>query len=108
MSKVDSLNQSGGHWNLFIWDSEKTDIDGKPIGDIIAIMYRNILPNKDWEHSIARMTPTNYADEEGEPLEKVTDPDKQLAHQALGDYGPYGFKYATSDFLDEKFKEETY
>ena len=107
-SKVDSLNQSGGHWNLFIWDSEKTDIDGKPIGDIIAIMYRNILPNKDWEHSIARMTPTNYADEEGEPLEKVTDPDKQLAHQALGDYGPYGFKYATSDFLDEKFKEETY
>ena len=54
------------------------------------------------------MTPTNYADEEGEPLEKVTDPDKQLAHQALGDYGPHGFKYAANDFLDEKFKEKTY
>lgn len=106
--KVDSLNESGGHWNLFIWDSEKKDMEGKAIGDVLTIMYRNILPDKDWEHSIARMIPTNYADEKGEPLEKVTDPDNQLAHKALGDYGPYGFKYATSDFLDKNFKEETY
>ncbi len=107
-SKIESLNKSGRHWNLFIWDSEKTDIDGKQIGDVIAIMYRNILPDKNWEHSIARMTPTDYADEKGEPLDKVTDPEKQLAHKALGDYGPYGFKYAASDFLSNEFKEETY
>ncbi|MCS2332193.1 hypothetical protein NXW93_14365 [Parabacteroides distasonis] len=98
----------GAHWNLFVWDSEKQDVDGKPIGDVIAIMYRNILPDKDWEYSISRMTPTEYKDDEGEPIDKVTDPDKQLAHKALGDYGPYGFKYAANDFLRDDFEEETY
>ena len=101
--KIEALNKLGGHWNLFVWDSEKIDIDGKPLGDVFTIMYRNILPDKDWEHSIARMTPTNYADAEGEPVDKVTEPEKQLAHKMLKDYGPYGFKYATNDFLSNDF-----
>lgn len=107
-AKVEMLNREGGHWNLFVWDSEKMDVDGKPIGNVIATMYRNILPDKEWEYSIAGMTPTDYYDAAGEPIEKVTDPDKQLAHLALGDYGPYGYKYNTDDFLEDNFKEEAY
>lgn len=107
-AKVEAQKKAGAHWNLFVWDSEKQDVDGKPIGNVIAIMYRNILPDKDWEYSISGMTPTEYKDDEGEPIDKVTDPDKQLAHKALGDYGPYGFKYAANDFLRDDFEEETY
>ena len=102
-AKVEELNQNGGLWNLFVWDKEKLDIDNKPIGDLITVMYRNILPNKNWEYSIANMEPTNYADEEGEPIDKVEDPKKQIAHIALGDYGPYGLKYSTADFLSPDF-----
>lgn len=79
--------------------SEKKNIDGNPIGEIVAIMYRNILPDKEWEHSIATMIPTAYKDEDGEPIDHVTNPDKQLAHKALGDYGPLGVKVSNDDFL---------
>ncbi len=106
--KVQALNAAGGLWNLFVWDSEKLDINGKPIEDVIAIMYRNILADKTWEYSIAQMMPTTYTDAEGEPLDKIKDPEKQLAHKALGDYGPYGFKYATSDFLQDDFQQQEY
>ncbi len=107
-AKVEALNEKGGHWNLFVWDSEKLDVDGTPIGDVITIMYRNILPDEGWKYSIAGMTPTNYKDNEGEPIDKVTDPDKQLAHKALGDYGPCGLKYDTDDFLRDDFAESAY
>lgn len=98
-SKVNEMNANGGYVNLFIWDSEKKNIDGNPIGEIVAVMYRNILPNKKWEHSIAKMIPTAYKDKDGEPIDHVTDPDKQLAHKALGDYGPLGVKVSNDDFL---------
>lgn len=99
-STIENLNKRGEHWNLFVWDKDKLDVDGKPIGDIIVIMYRNILANKAWPHSIANMLPTDYKNATGEPIDHVTDPSKQIAHKALGDYGPYGMKYAVSDFLD--------
>ncbi len=98
-AKVEALKQAGGHWNLFVWDSGKVDVDGKPLGDVIAFMYRNILADETWEHSIARMTPTDYYDGVNEPIDHVTDPDRQLAHRALRDYGPYGMKYSTAEFL---------
>ena len=98
-STIEDLNKKGGHWNLFVWDKDKLDVDGKPIGNVIVIMYRNILANKNWPHSIASMLPTDYKNETGEPIDHVTDPSKQIAHKALGDYGPYGMKYAVSDFL---------
>ena len=98
-SKVNEMNANGGYVNLFIWDSEKKNIDGNPIGEIVAVMYRNILPDKKWEHSIANMIPTAYKDDKGEPIDHVTDPDKQLAHKALGDYGPLGIKVSNDDFL---------
>lgn len=98
-SKVNEMNANGEYVNLFIWDSEKKNIDGNPIGEIVAIMYRNILPDKEWEHSIATMIPTAYKDEDGEPIDHVTNPDKQLAHKALGDYGPLGVKVSNNDFL---------
>ena len=98
-SKVDEMNANGEYVNLFVWDSEKKNIDGNPIGEVVAVMYRNILPDKDWEHSIATMTPTAYKDKTGEPIDHVTDPDKQLAHKALGDYGPLGVKVSNDDFL---------
>lgn len=98
-SKVNEMNANGEYVNLFIWDSEKKNIDGNPIGEVVAVMYRNILPDKDWEHSIARMTPTAYKDDKGEPIDHVTEPDKQLAHKALGNYGPLGVKVSNDDFL---------
>lgn len=98
-SKVNEMNANGEYVNLFIWDSEKKNIDGNPIGEIVAVMYRNILPDKKWEHSIANMIPTAYKDKDGEPIDHVTNPDKQLAHKALGDYGPLGVKVSNDDFL---------
>lgn len=104
-AKVDNMNKAGGLCNLIVWDKDKIDVDGNSIGDVIVIMYRNILPNQDWEYSISNMTPTNYADAEGEPLDKIIDPQKQIAHIALGDYGPLGIKYSTGDFLSTAFSE---
>lgn len=98
-SKVNEMNANGEYVNLFIWDSEKKNIDGNPIGEFVAVMYRNILPDKNWEHSIANMIPTAYKDKNGDPIDHVTNPDKQLAHKALGDYGPLGVKVSNDEFL---------
>ncbi len=101
-SKVEELNDAGEHWNLFVWDSEKLNIDNDSIGEHIVFMYRNILPNKEWEYSIANMDPTDYYNEDTDPvdpIDKVKDPSKQIADVALGDYGPRGIKESTADFL---------
>jgi len=98
---VETAKKSGEKINLFIWDSEKNNIDGKPLGEYIAFMYRNILPDAGWEHSIATMIPTEYFDGKLEPIDHVTQPERQVAHIALGDYGPLGKKISTSDFLGE-------
>lgn len=100
-SYVDNAKKAGRKINLFVWDSEKKNIDGKPLGEYIAFMYRNILPDAGWEHSIATMLPTEYYDGRLEPIDHVTQPERQLAHIALGDYGPLGKKMSTSDFLSE-------
>ncbi|MEZ3550353.1 MAG: hypothetical protein K1W02_06425 [Muribaculaceae bacterium] len=100
-TRVEQMKRDGEKANLFIWDSEKQNIDGKPLGEYIAIMYRNILPNDSWEHSIATMLPTEYFDGKLEPIDHVTNPDRQLAHIALGDYGPYGLKKSTEEFLKD-------
>lgn len=63
-------------------------LDNQPIGEVIAAMYRSILPDKKWENFIANMEPSEYKDETGDPIEHVTNPEKQLAHVALKDYGP--------------------
>lgn len=103
-AKVNSLKAKSQNWQLMVWDSEKLDLDNKPIGNTIVTMYRQILPNINWQYSIARMTVTPY----GNPVDHVTDPNKQLAHKALGEYGPYGFKYMTDEFLDDDFKPMAY
>ncbi|MCS2387803.1 MULTISPECIES: hypothetical protein [Bacteroides] len=59
--------------------------------------------------AIASMQPMSYKDTDTtrEPVEHVTEPDKQIAHSALGDYGPFSVKYATKDFLsygNKKFR----
>ncbi len=102
---VEAANRKGGLYNLIVWDSDKKDLNGNPIGDVLVIMYRNILPNQQWPYSISNMTPTGYVDAEGEPLDKITAPDKQIAHIALGDYGPLGLKYGTDEFLSGSFGE---
>lgn len=101
--KVRKLNEEqGGFVNLMVWDSEKKNIDGKPIDEYIALMYRNILPNPDCLYSMVKMTPTAYKDEKGEPIDHVTDPENQLAHLALGRYGPIGTKISTQLFLEAR------
>lgn len=84
---------------LMEWDETIVDANGKTIGDVIAIMYRNILPDETWEHSIKNMEPiASYND----PYSKITNPDTQIAHIALGDYGPLGVKQTTDEFLNAK------
>lgn len=97
--KIKKEKADGKRINLIVWDSEKKNIDGKPLGEYIALMYRNILPDSGWPYSISNMIPTDYYDSTGEPIDHVTQPEKQLAHIALGDYGPLGVKESTSDFL---------
>ncbi|MGM9853076.1 MAG: hypothetical protein ACI30N_03805 [Muribaculaceae bacterium] len=97
--KVAAQTKAGERVNLFVWDSSKKNVDGKPIGETIAFMYRNILPDKSWPHSIANMIPTDYMDDKGEPIDHVTDPSRQIADIALGDYGPRGRKVSTSVYL---------
>ena len=96
---VEAAKRRGEKINLFVWDSEKKNIDGKPLGEYIAFMYRNILPDAGWEHSIATMLPTEYYDGTLEPIDHVTQPERQVAHIALSDYGPLGNKVTTSAFL---------
>ncbi len=98
-AKVERLNKEGGKVNLMVWDSEKLNIDGIPLGENIAFMYRNILPNSAWPYSISNMLPTEYYDGVREPIDMVTEPDRQIAHIALGDYGPLGQKSSTADYL---------
>lgn len=99
-AKVERLRKEGRKVNLMVWDSEKLNIDGKPLGEYIAFMYRNILPNPEWQYSISNMLPTEYFDGVKEPVDHVTDPQKQVAHIALGDYGPLGLKMSAEEFLD--------
>lgn len=98
-AKTESLKNSGMKINLMVWDSEKLNIDGIPLGERIAVMYRNILPNSNWQYSISNMIPTEYYDGKTEPIDKVSDPTRQIAHIALGDYGPLGIKVSTDDYL---------
>ncbi|RGO92442.1 hypothetical protein DWX44_20450 [Bacteroides uniformis] len=54
-----------------------------------------------------QLMPYKDTDTTGEPVEHVTEPDKQIAHSALGDYGPFSVKYATKEFLsygNKKFR----
>lgn len=81
---------------LIEWDETMKDHENKPIGDVMTILYRNILPDKTWEYSMANLTPVPY----GDPYNSVTDPENQYAHMALGDYGPLGIKYTTQQFLE--------
>ena len=80
---------------LLEWNEKTLDDQGREIGDIITVMYRNILPDKTWEYSMVNVTPTKY----NNPYANVTDPDKQEAHRVIGDYGPLGTKYSTEEFL---------
>ena len=45
--------------NLVVWDRERPSYLGPeiPIGNCITVMYRNILHNKEWEHSMSNMPP---------------------------------------------------
>lgn len=99
--KVESRRKAGAKVNLMVWDSEKLNIDGKPLGEYIAFMYRNILPNSSWQYSISNMEPTEYFDGEKDPIDHVTDPQKQIADKALGDYGPLGIKMSAEDYISD-------
>ncbi|MBQ8493390.1 MAG: hypothetical protein IJ464_03830 [Alistipes sp.] len=80
---------------LMEWDEERLDNQGRKISDIITVLYRNILPDTTWQYSMSTMTPTPY----GDPYNSITDPDKQVAHRALGNYAPLGKKHKTDEFL---------
>ena len=95
-NKVNEAVTQGKHWQLIVWDRERKSVEGKEIGDCIVTMYRNILPDKTWEHSISTMIATPY----GDPVYSAKEnPDKMIARRALGEYGPQGQKYTTAAFL---------
>ena len=95
---VAKAKAAGQYINLIVWDRERPSYFGPetPIGNCITVMYRNILPNKEWEHSMSNMTPTPY----GDPVTSARkDPEHMQAHLALGEYGPRGTKVSTEEFL---------
>ncbi len=94
---VSDAKASGQYIYLTVWDSERPSaLPDKPIGNCITVMYRNILPNKDWEHSMANMKETPY----GDPVNtSKQDPEHMQADLALGEYGPRGKKVSTETFL---------
>lgn len=97
--KVESEKAKGKYVELIEWDRQRKSVEGQEIGDCIVTLYRNILPDKNWEYSISRMTPTPY----GDPVNtSKADPDNMIAHRALGDYGPYGLKYPNAEFLSDE------
>lgn len=95
---VAQAKADGQYINLVVWDRERPSYFGSevPIGNCITVMYRNILPNKEWEHSMAKMTPTPY----GDPVtSSKQDPANMQADLALKEYGPRGTKVSTEEFL---------
>ena len=95
LAEVKKAMQNIPYSYLLEWDEERLDNQGRKISNIITVLYRNILPDKTWQYSMRTMIPTPY----GDPYNSITNPDKQMAHKALGDYGPLGIKYATDEFL---------
>ena len=96
---INDAKSSGQYIHLIVWDRERPSFFGAetPIGNCITVMYRNILPNKAWEHSMSNMTATPY----GDPVTSSNqDPDHMQADLALGEYGPRGKKVSTEEFLD--------
>ena len=97
--KVEKERSEGKSVQLIEWDRERKSVEGKEIGNCIVTLYRNILPNKAWEHSISNMIPTPY----GDPVNAAqAAPSRMIAHKALGDYGPYGMKYPNEQFLSDE------
>lgn len=96
--RVAEAKAAGEYINLVVWDRERPSYFGpeKPIGNCITVMYRNILPNKEWEHSMSRMKPTPFGDPVTSSLE---DPENMQADLFLGEYGPRGTKVTTEEFL---------
>ena len=95
---VSKAKEAGKYINLVVWDRERASYFGPetPIGNCITVMYRNILPNKNWEHSMSNMTPTPY----GDPVTAAkADPEHLQADVALGEYGPRGKKVTSEEFL---------
>jgi len=100
---VGNAKANGQYIHLIAWDRERPSFFGPdiPIGNTITAMYRNILPNKEWEHSISQMKVTPY----GDPVtSSMQDPEHMQADLALGDYGPRGTKVSTQEFLDNMNK----
>jgi len=94
--KVKEQNAKGINTQLVVWDRTLKSVEGVEIGNCIVTMYRNILPNSSWEHSISTMVPTQY----GNPWKRAeADPDHMIARRALGEYGPQGIKVSTDDYL---------
>ena len=95
---VAKAKAAGQYIHLIVWDRERPSYFGPetPIGNCITVMYRNILPNNKWEHSISNMKFTPY----GDPVTSSRqDPENMQADLALGEYGPRGTKVFTDEFL---------
>ena len=96
---VSDAKAKGQYVFLTVWDSERPSYFGadKPIGNTITTMYRNILPNENWEHSITHMTPVEY----GDPVNySMQDPENMQADLKLKEYGPRAYKVTTQEFLE--------
>ena len=97
--QVAEAKAAGEYINLVVWDRERPSyFQDTPIGNCITVMYRNILPNKEWEHSMSRMKPTPFGDPVASSREN---PDSMQADLALKEYGPRGTKVNTEEFLKQ-------
>lgn len=71
--------------------------DRKDWGDGILALYRNMVINKNYEHSMSKMEPAPLGNPAG------FNPMTMIAMLALKDWGPQGYKFAETEFLNDNF-----
>ncbi len=106
--RVKDQNAKGINTQIIVYDREqlsyngKTQNNGETVGNVLNVLYRNILPDASWENSISKIVPTAYLD----PETKKTfyeiaydDPEHKIASRVVGEYGPHGKKVSNAEFL---------
>lgn len=70
--------------------------DGQAWGDGVMVLYRNMVFDDDYAHSLRKLTPV---DGNVNTQDILANPQKYICVQALGPWGAMGRKVSTSDFI---------
>lgn len=74
----------------------------KEQGDGILALYRNMVINKNYDHSMREQMVSIPLEAAGGDMTKIN-PMTMIAMLAMGDWGPQGYKFSEDDYLNESF-----